>query len=639
MRVIDDKDRSKFQHALVLEDHGNFIEAEQVFSELSKFRNQTQDRDDRVVLFCQDKLTSIWRSCGRYKEAEDLSRTVLAEMKKKISLGTDHDLTLHCAGNLALILKDQERYKDAIQLIRDIWGIKGGDPYQDITRVRLVGILATLLHDFGHINLELSLFLTRNVLSACEALLGPDDAFTLDQVSNLALLESKRGDHRLAEVINHRSLETLRKTLGPHHPLSLRITTRLGNYLLLQERYEDAMTLFQGTLEVQETKLGSSHPDTWSTKWGLAFAYVFQGRLSDAKILLRQVLQRQEELLSWDHPAIGRTKEALTYFENFEKALRRKDASQWLQKFHDVRDDGNVRQSAQMPSIRELVGTPLQAACFAGDEKTVNELLQSNVDINAQGGLFGTPLCAASFSGHQAIVKKLLDEGADPDAISKGNPAGSALRAALMMNKQHICQILLEKKANPDITDRWYGTPLHEASMAGHAMIVQLLLDHGAKPNLRGGIFGTALVAAAWQGKVKIVESLLHKGAFLHGHENGKTALYMATAERHDDIVKLLKFEAEAARKLTNSLVSEVDQKDVGLPATNNVDRTKKPTLKRLRKGLAHGARSTVYWPNYTNLMKTTRNIKETAGKLFKNSRGKKRQRQRGKQAISSSYT
>lgn len=56
---------------------------------------------------------------------------------------------------------------------------------------------------------------------------------------------------------------------------------------------------------------------------------------------------------------------------------------------------------------------------------------------------------------------------------------------------------LHEQRANPNIMDRWYGIPLHEASMASQSDTVNFLPKFDATPNLRGGLLGFALLASA----------------------------------------------------------------------------------------------------------------------------------------------
>jgi ankyrin repeat protein len=148
--------------------------------------------------------------------------------------------------------------------------------------------------------------------------------------------------------------------------------------------------------------------------------------------------------------------------------------------------------------------------------------------------------------GHKAIVEMLLRAGADPNA--KGNLVGCAPRAALMMNHKDVLQILLEQKTDRNDADQWYGTPLHEASLTGQFEMVSLLLESGANPNVQGGIFGTALLASAWEGTARIVELLLQKGADLNAQEYGKTALYLADAAEHTEVIDTLCRAAENHR-------------------------------------------------------------------------------------------
>lgn len=573
------KDRESIvalKFALVLEDQGHLTHAAKHYKEIIENTKIMTESKDQLVLFCQDKLASIYRDSGSYDEAEILYQAILKE--KTISLGKNHALTSQTAASLALFLRDRGYYGKALNIIQNKLGSEPQDFYQNIARTKLVSVLAVIFMDLR--NIELSLYLTRNVLSASEVLLGPHDPFTLDQASNLALVLSELGNYRFAEMIDRRVLDTLEKTLGTNHPQSLNITDRLANNLRVQGRYKHAIVLFTQTLKVQEKRLGPSHPGTLSTKCGLAATYTLQHRFRDSKILLLQVNDGYMKIPSSEHPNRLWTVKALEYLQRLsasskQDSLFESDTSDlsddFLQTFKEHFSAISLRVVAQMnfdagyeiglaqPKmaswISNLCGTSLHKACFDENETEIAKLLmQPNPDINVQVGLFGTPLCVASFKGHTSIVKRLLDAGANPDV--KGAPHGSALRVALMMDRKHVFRSLLEKKADPNIMDRWYGTPLHEASLAGQSDIVDLLLEFAAKPNLRGGIFGFALLASAWKGNTNIVKSLLREGAFLDAQEEGKTAFYLAQVEGHDEIVTTLR---EAATRRGIGGVSQSD--------------------------------------------------------------------------------
>lgn len=72
--------------------------------------------------------------------------------------------------------------------------------------------------------------------------------------------------------------------------------------------------------------------------------------------------------------------------------------------------------------------TSLFYAVEKGHEQIIRLLIDSDADINAQGGLYGNALQVASSRGHEQIVKLLIDSGADINA--QGGYYGNALQAA-----------------------------------------------------------------------------------------------------------------------------------------------------------------------------------------------------------------
>jgi ankyrin repeat protein len=118
-------------------------------------------------------------------------------------------------------------------------------------------------------------------------------------------------------------------------------------------------------------------------------------------------------------------------------------------------------------------GTLLQAACAARDddghtidsEDAVRALLDrqrcSDMDVNAQGGLFGCALQAAAYSGQTATIRLLLDAGADVNL--RGGKYGSALNASVVKGYWDDVELLLEAGAEPDcwslpeIDREWLG--------------------------------------------------------------------------------------------------------------------------------------------------------------------------------------
>ena len=570
--------------ALILDDQGHPKHAEEAYEKVIEKRREAAKQEDEVILFCQWKTSSMLRQRGLYIKAEDQCRRVL-----ELSIGStgqDSNLSLQAAGDLALIWRDQGKFGDAFNQIRDILDNETCSPYQDALHLRLVTIFAIILRDYG--DYDLSLFLTRNALRVSDKLCGKEDPFTLDLASELSQLLTERSTHRLAEEFARRALDGFAKRFGTDHPQSLKAASRLANAMRFDEQLRDPTELFERTLKAQELQLGSTHPDTVLTKCGLAATYALDARFRDSVSILRQTLIQQNAVFGHkSHPDTVWTEKALETIRTFQKALNTDSTSESeleeesrrmrnffktpfrkdqinLQLFDDatlsekkteeVRSQSDLQGLAAardvstdfkyvLPSssdnvVSGILRTALHTACLKGNLKLVQQLLNSGEDVDAKGGIFETPLHAASYGGHIEIVKLLLKHKANVE--DDGKYGISALQLALSKGYDDLARTLLDAGTDPEVTDHWYGTTLHEASMTGQEYMVDRLLEAKTMPNAVTGIFGTALGAAAWKGNLTIVQSLMGKGATVSIQVDGRTAPYLAALAGHQDIMEVL---------------------------------------------------------------------------------------------------
>lgn len=129
------------------------------------------------------------------------------------------------------------------------------------------------------------------------------------------------------------------------------------------------------------------------------------------------------------------------------------------------------------------------AACEEGsmDQLTTNiqELKDTQYDVNTPGPDGDTALHLACLYGHQQCAELLLQEGAKADAVNPEDGT-TPLHDAAAGGYAGIVQMLLEKSGPGSVSlqDSDGDTALHNAARGGHLAVVQQLLAAGAAPSV-----------------------------------------------------------------------------------------------------------------------------------------------------------
>ena len=129
-------------------------------------------------------------------------------------------------------------------------------------------------------------------------------------------------------------------------------------------------------------------------------------------------------------------------------------------------------------------GTALILASHSGEYDIVKALIDRGADVNAKQMIGLTPLMMATDTGNRNIVQLLLDSGACVDDNDNMLGAGP-IHAAVSNGDDRILDLIMQKKANPDLQTNTGLTPLMIACCKGQLDLSELLLIHGASPNIQ----------------------------------------------------------------------------------------------------------------------------------------------------------
>jgi ankyrin repeat protein len=186
--------------------------------------------------------------------------------------------------------------------------------------------------------------------------------------------------------------------------------------------------------------------------------------------------------------------------------------------------------------------TALHRAAWGGSRDVVKLLCKSGADPFARDSFNNKPWQVAAEKGHESIVETLLEEeeSIKDELISQKK----GLIFASQKGYTAIANALLNKGAEPTVTDQEGLTPLHWAAKRGdHAMVELLIRKEGPIKilDIQDNHQRTPLCLAVLEGRATVVRILLEKGADPNiPGEKGRTVLHIAAAEGNGEILQIL---------------------------------------------------------------------------------------------------
>ncbi|MEY3255313.1 MAG: hypothetical protein RLZZ29_444 [Cyanobacteriota bacterium] len=260
---------------------------------------QTQFQQEKALADTLNNLAELYRSQGRYSEAEPLYLYAL-EIRKRILTG-DHPDVATSLNNLAYLYNNQGRYSEAESLFLHALEMRKRlftDNHPDIATS--LNNLALLYYNQWRESEAEPLYL--NALEMRKRLFTGDHPDVATSLNNLAALYDSQGQHSEAELLYVQALEMCERLFTGDHP---DVAQGLNNLAMLykhQERYSEAEHLYIKALDMYKQLFTGDHPDVANTLGNLASLYYSQERYSEAESLLTDALAMSERMLGVNHP-------------------------------------------------------------------------------------------------------------------------------------------------------------------------------------------------------------------------------------------------------------------------------------------------------------------------------------------------
>jgi uncharacterized protein (DUF2164 family) len=285
--------------ALVLQENGDFNNAEQLEVQVMYMRKKLLGAEHQDTLTSMSNLANIYQNQGRWNEAEQLEVQVM-DMRKKL-LGAEHRHTLTSMSNLASTYWNQGRLNEAEQLevqvmdmIKKLLGAEHPDTLACISN------LASTYWDQGRLNEAEQLHI--QVMYKMKKLLGAEHPMTLTSMSNLASTYQNQGRWNEAEQLDVQVMDMRKRLLGAEHRDTLTSMSNLAGAYWNQGRLNEAEQLEVQVMDMRKKLLGTEHPETFISMSNLASTYRNQGRWNEAEQLQVQVMDMRKKLLGEEHP-------------------------------------------------------------------------------------------------------------------------------------------------------------------------------------------------------------------------------------------------------------------------------------------------------------------------------------------------
>ena len=291
--------RYKAEALIILahESLGNNKHAENLARSLATSARKSYPDDDWKTMEAIHLLGRVLISCGKYKEAEVVTRE--AVRLREIHRGEDHPQTLASLANLANVLSKQSNFTVACQLEETLVArmIKAKGPTNSDTLMFINNHSSTLI-SLGRFE-EAEKILWDVYLKRVESL-TEDDPDTILNLANYVLSLTFQNKFTEAQKWNDHALYLTKKNKSEGKNSLLLLHNRGYIYMILDRAIEGRQCLKE-VVRLRKEHLGDLHPDTLVSIEVLGHCELVLGNHKAAEVCLEHSWKSLEEQLGEDH--------------------------------------------------------------------------------------------------------------------------------------------------------------------------------------------------------------------------------------------------------------------------------------------------------------------------------------------------
>jgi tetratricopeptide (TPR) repeat protein len=229
----------------------------------------------------------VFREEGHFDEAVKLAREVVE--KRKVAFGTMHPRYAMALNNLAASLADQGRYPESLAASQEALAINAqtlGEHHPDYALS-----LQSVASDYNLLGRPAEArTLAGQALAVLEEALGTEHARVASAEWALALIEMKLDEGADAERHLRHAMAVAEKLQGPDQNAVAEYTSVLGDLLVREGRYAEAVPLYRRSLAIQ----AAAGQEPAECRAGLGYALLGVGQRAAALRELETALQWQE---------------------------------------------------------------------------------------------------------------------------------------------------------------------------------------------------------------------------------------------------------------------------------------------------------------------------------------------------------